>query len=444
MQKIKTNTLILGAGWSGLVAADLLQKKHSNDIVILEKEGDVGGLARTFNFKGFKFDIGGHGLFFKNRENHAYLKRIIKNNDGIKNLKRKSKVLFNNKYIDYPINLSSVVKLGEKYILNILFDMFRLKNNHQENNFEEWVKANYGECLYRVYFKDYTEKVWGLACNELSAGWAHKRIGNNNLFRLFKSTFTGNKYCKENRRLFSYPHGGIGVLSNLLEQKNKYRVYKNVQLKQFSLSDSKLIALSFIYNGQPYEISFKQVISSIPIVELGKVFPYSISLSIQKIMQGIKYRNLILVTFIINKRLLTNWHWCYFPSKEVMFSRTYEPKFWCKDMAPEDKTLLCMEIFCNSNDSYWSMGEERLIELAQNALKYTRLLDSFDAVLDVSIKKIEYAYPLQYSGFEEPLNQIKDFFRTFKNLHLIGRNGTHSYFDMEECLDDVRGKVVNL
>ncbi len=442
MEKIKTDVLILGAGWSGLVAADLLSQKKK-ETVILEKEPQAGGLARTLDFNGFKFDLGGHGLFFKDPENISYLKNIL-NQNGLAILKRKIKVLFNNKYIDYPPSISSVIKLNKKYILNISRDMFRLKNKRRAGDFEEWVMSNYGECLYSIYFKDYTEKVWGVPCSQLSASWADKRIGNNNLMKLFKGLFISNGYCKENRQFFYYPGEGIGAIPSSLEHKvngNNCKIFKNVRLKEFVLTDGKTNSLFFALDSKDYEISFNRIISSIPIVELIRVFPDKEIRPIQNVLQGIKYRNLIIVNLVIDKKIATNWYWCYFPSKEVIFSRIHEPKFWSADMAPKDKTALCIEIFCDHDDKYWNTNDEELIRQVKNCLRYIGLFDREEVFLDACVKRVEYAYPLHYKGFEDALNKINDFLAPYNNLLLIGRNGTHSYFDMEECLNNVKEKI---
>lgn len=442
MQKIETDILILGAGWSGLLAADLLYNKYNNKkIVILEKEQELGGLARTLNFRSFKFDIGGHGLFFKKEENANYLRKMVNYNDLL-TLKRKIKVLYKNKYIDYPPNLYSVLRIEKKYVLNIFLDMFRLNKSQRQDNFEEWVKSNYGECLYKIYFRDYTEKVWGKSCNQLSASWADKRIGNNSLYKFFKSSFMRNGYGKENNPFFYYPKEGIGLLPKILERDvvNKgCQIYKGIELKQVLINKGTLKSLSYIFDKCEYEIHFKHIISSIPVTELIKIFLNATPV-IKSTLQGIKYRNLILVNFIFDRRLITNWHWCYFPSSEVLFSRIHEPKLWSKDMAPEDKTLLCIEIFCDYDDFYWNMKEGDLINQVQDTLRNIGLVNGKD-FFGARINKIKYAYPLHYCGFEKPLNDANSFFATFKNLHLIGRSGTHSYFDMEQCLENVRKKV---
>lgn len=446
MKIIESDTLILGGGWSGLIAADLLVEKKKN-IVILEKEAETGGLARTFSLDGFKFDVGGHGLFIKKNENLSYLKEITKDNELI-NLKRKVKVLFNNRYIDYPPNITSLFKINKKYIFNILLDMFKYKKIASHNNFEQWVKANYGECLYNIYFKDYSEKVWGKPCNELPITWADKRIGNNNLFKLFKDTFIKIGEHKDSGGFFSYPKHGIGFLSCSLEEKirkNGCRIYKNALLKQVSVKDDKIASLIFASEGCSFEVLFKTIISSIPIIELIRLFPESLISKVRQHLEAIKYRNLIIASFIVNKKIATNWHWCYFPSKEVLFSRVHEPKFWSMDMAPnDDKTLLCTEIFCDYENKWWAAKDEEILRQIEASTRHTKLLNNKDIITQASVKRIEYAYPLYYKGFETPLDKIKDSLGTFKNIHLVGRNGAHAYFDMEECLENVKKTVDSL
>lgn len=441
MEKLKTDILILGGGLSGLLTAEMLYRRKK-DITILEKETQIGGLARTFNFNGFKFDIGGHKLCIKDSRNRVYFKDIIKDNE-LMVLRRKSKTFFNNRYIDYPVTLSSIFALKKKDIFNIFLDMLNLRNNFITDNFEDWIITNYGKCLYKIYFKDYTEKVWGLPCDKLSSIWADKRIGSNNIFKLLRNIIMCHSNVKDSERFFYYPRDGTEVIVKSLEQrlKDKCKIYTNVQLIEFLNGNDKLCSLSFLCNGQKFEVCFKKAISTIPIKELIKIIPHVPQEIIQTTNNGIRYRNVIIVCFVINRKLISNWHWCYFPSKDIVFSRIYEPKFWSRNLACEDKTMLSMEIFCDNNDFYWRMKEDDLIAKAKESLRYSRLINSNDMILDACVKKINYAYPLKYYGYERPLNKVKNFLNSFRNLFLIGRNGTHSYFDMEECFDDVRNKT---
>lgn len=442
MKKIKTEILILGGGWSGLIAAYLLSSKK-RDVVILEKEPVLGGLARTFDFKGFKFDIGGHRLFFKNGENIKFVKNII-NNSALLFMKRKSKIFFDDTYINYPLDFYSILKINKKYLIKTLFNIFYLRKQFKQENFEDWVKANYGITLYDIIFKDYTEKVWGKSCKELSSSWASKRIGKVSLFNFFKDTFMCDDSPKEKAHYFHFPREGIGHLIESLEQKLKdtCRIYKQIQLEKFLARDNKLNSLYFTLNGYPIEISFKYVFSSIPVIELLKIIPRHLESEFLNVEAEIQYRSLIMVSIVVNKKYISNWHWCYFPSKEVIFSRIYQPKFWSKAMVADDKkTLVCAEIFCNYGDSYWIMDENDLLEYVKKGLRRAGLIGCNDIISDIFTIKIKYAYPLLQCGVERYLNSINKMLNSFKNLRLIGRSGTHSYFDMEECLNDVKGRT---
>ncbi|MBU1998328.1 MAG: FAD-dependent oxidoreductase [Candidatus Omnitrophica bacterium] len=428
-----------------MTVADSLSRSKI-DTIILEKESEVGGLARTIDFKGFKFDIGGHALFIKNTKNDVYLKEIIEHNKLL-TLKRRAKILFNNKYLDYPPNISSVIGMDKKYSFRIFFDMFKLRKDGHQDNFEKWIKANYGDCLYRIYFKDYTEKVWGVSCDNLSADWAGKRIGENSLFNSFCSLFKCNVYCKENRRSFYYFKDGIGLVSRVLKErveKNKCKIYRNVSIGRFSTDNGKICSLRFTCEGSDYEIFFKKVISTIPIVELVNLFPPGNKETLKNVTEKIKYRSLILVNLILSQPIATEWYWSYFPSNEVIFSRIHEPKYWSRDMViDQDKTMLSAEVFCDYDDSYWTMKDSEIISQTKRGLLSIGLVDERNFG-DAIVYRVKYAYPLYYVGFKEPLNDAKSLFNKFNNLYLTGRNGTHSYFDMEDCIENSRTMISSL
>lgn len=442
MQRIETDILILGGGWSGLVAADLISANYGNKkVVILEKENDIGGLARTFHFRGFRFDIGGHRLCFRGDDNIIYLKKIV-SESSLLCLKTRAKILFNDKYINYPVSLSSILKINKKLIFKILFEIFTKRKKRKEENFEDWIVSNYGETLFNIYFKDYTEKVWGKACAELSPCWAGKRIGRCPLWGSIKNIFLRDG-VKENISLFYYPRLGMGALMDSLKHRvtNHSTIYNNVRLDKFFANGKILKSLSFVSNGQDFEIDFKKVISTIPLRELISALPNDNGDILGEEKNGLKYRSLILAGVVINKALVTDWHWCYFPAKTTIFSRLHEPKFWSPDMGPKNKSLLSLEIFCDYNDNLWNKDDAELRKQIVDSLYDTKIIACKGEVVDMCIKKIEYAYPLHYKGFEKPLGKIKNFLSSYVNLSLAGRNGTHSYFDMEECIDDIKYKL---
>lgn len=443
MIKTETDIIILGGGWSGLIAADILSRKGKR-IVLLEKEPELGGLARTLDYKGFKFDIGGHGLFFRNPISISYLKDNFGDVELLQ-LRKKAKILFNDRYINYPAGLSSIFFLGKKYVMKIILDLISLKRPSYCDNFEKWVLHNYGRCLYEIYFKEYTEKVWGLSCDKLSAFWADERIGKNNPVKSIAKILSYYSDEKDTLPFFYYPRQGIGTLINSLEEKlrNTCVIYKGVNALRVRIGRVGFDSVSFVCGNNEFQISFKELVSSIPIAELVPTLtdiPVGVS---NKTAEKIKYRSLILVNLLCSSDMVSKWHWCYFSSKDIFFSRIHEPKFWSKDMAKEGATLLCSEVFCDYGDKYWNMEDGELIKRVKDSLRY-KGAPAIDTINDGCVKRIKYAYPFYYKGFETWLNEIKDFLRSFRNMHLIGRNGTHSYFNMEECLQDVIHKTDQL
>lgn len=445
MNTLKTDFLILGGGLSGLLAADFLSGRGEN-VVLVEKENHFGGLARTLSFNGCRYDIGGHKLSVENYENAVYFRKLLNDNE-LYSLKRKSKIFFDNKYVNYPINLTSLFNIKKENLLKILFNILSLRKRNDViiDTFEKWVLANYGDYLYKIYFEEYTKKVWGVPCEKLSSCWADKRIGRNSFAGFFKNIllFRKNKYVKDASSSFYYPKLGIGEIIDSLEQnlKEKSKIYKNVRSVKFLLNGAKLSSMHFIYNSESLNVEFKEVISSIPIKEFVGIMPDVPQDIRQETESGIRYRNLIIVCLEISKKLISDWHWCYFPAKDIIFSRICEPKFWSKYMAPETKTLLCAEIFCEPNDFYWRMNDKDILSKTVRGLMQTRLIDSERLVLDACVRKIDYAYPLTYYGFEKSLDCVKDYINSFSNVTLIGRSGRHSYYDMEECLSDVRSTL---
>lgn len=445
MSRIETDILILGGGLSGLVAADLLVKKNLK-VVILEKEPECGGLARTLSFKGFKYDIGGHRLCFDDAGNIAYIRGFL-SSIGLNALKQKSRILFNDRYIVYPIDFSSVFGISKVDLAKICVESLFLNKNAGNGNFESWVLSNYGPTLYKAFFKDYTEKVWGRPSRDISSVWAAKRVGNNNIFTSLKNLFAFDESVKEHKKIFYYPSNGIGALAQGLEDslRNKCLLFKKSDIGRFLIEDGTISSVVFVSDGNSFEVKCKKIFSTIPILELCKCLRKTAGPGFEDVEDKIKYRSLMLVNLIVDKKFTTDWHWCYTPRKDLVFARLYEPKYWNAALAPDQtKTLLCCEIFCNHEDRLWSSCDADLIKHVQEDLIKNRILHPGDRIVDGSVTRIRYAYPLLYAGFENDLREIRGRLASLNNICLAGRSGTHSYFDMEESIDDVKEKVDSL
>ncbi len=442
VRKKEVDLLVLGAGWSGLLTAFLYAQKENGSVLVLEKDAVAGGLARTIDVQGFKADIGGHALFFKKAENIAFLKELL--SEDMLLLKRKeTRIYINGQYLHYPANFDFIWKLNKKYIFHILWDLLKCRKVGQIRNFEDWVRAHYGDTLYKLVFQEYSQKVWGQPCRQLSHGWADMRIGKNSLPGFILKHFLEDTGVKEKGRAFYYPRRGMEALVKALLSRmgTGFQMTTNVQLQSFFGEGGRLMSLQYSAQGETHDVRFKRVVSTIPLTELVPVLSDPPAGIAQEAVRGIRYRSLIIVYLLVDKPLISDWSWCYYPSDKLIFSRIHEPKFWSKDLAPQGKTLLSVEIFCDYQDPYWEMKDDMIVVEVRKALKDVRLLSGEEGTMAAEVHRIKHAYPLMFCGFEASLGVVTQGLQKYTNLYLAGRSGTHSYFDMEECLEDVKKTV---
>jgi len=423
MKQITTDFVILGAGLSGLVVAESLIKEKK-DVVLIEKENQVGGLARTLSYDSFKFDIGGHRLCITKKENLAYLESLFNGNDIIYQ-KTKCKIYFESRFIDYPPSLKSSFSLNHRYLFKIAAELVKQKNKKSIRSFEDWIRSHYGDTLFEVYFKNYTEKVWGISCNNLSSDWADKRIGN---------AFSRN--TREYLPNFYYPRHGIGELPEKIGQYVNNKLFKGSKIREIELFED-YGQLMFEVDNDIYRVKFKNLISTIPLRELIFLVKNA-PVCLREITGDIKYRDLILACLVIDKEKLTPLHWCYIPQKDIIFSRIYEPKNWSPGLSKSrNSMMLCLEIFCSYNDNIWNTQDQLILKQVEDGLNKLNFCKGIK-VLDGIIKRFTYVYPLYQVDYKECQDKVLAYFSKFRNVYLTGRSGSHSYLDMEECI--IKGK----
>jgi protoporphyrinogen oxidase len=241
-------------------------------------------------------------------------------------------------------------------------------------------------------------------------------------------------------RHFLYPRRGIGELATAIEHRLAGRCLIGCGARSFRFERKgrRLTSLTYTGDGQPRRVLFKKVLSTIPLQELFSCLPGDVVLPAVD-ARTIGYRSLIVAALVVDKPRVSAWHWCYFPQKDILFSRLHEPKAWSQDMVSQKgKTLLCAEIFCDHNDFTWHRDDGQIAFHVKEGLLKSGLLQATDVVSDFRVERVAYAYPLHLCGAEGALASLRDFFNFFDNLRLAGRSGTHSYFNMEVCLDNVR------
>ena len=445
VKKPNDKVIIIGAGPAGLTAAYQLCKLRKESIV-LEKDRIVGGIARTVNYKNYLFDIGGHRFFTKIHEAKHMWQEVLQEN--LLHRKRLSRIYYNNKYFFYPIRfLNALSGLGiynsSMIILSYIHaHIFPYKN---EETFEQWITNRFGKRLYDIFFKSYTEKVWGIPCNEIRAEWAAQRIKGLSLRSAVKNAFM-KPYKKNNGHIaktlidsFDYPKLGPGMMwqtvSNIIQQ-NGSIVHLDCEVEAIVLDKKKkrVDSIEVRTNGEKELFHGKDFISTMPIRELVQKMRPSVPGEVLEAANNLNYRDFLTVALIVNQPNLFPDNWIYIHDPLVKLGRVQNFKNWSPDMvSDQNKSCLGLEYFCFEGDELWNMKEEDLIEFGKKELEAIGLVKSSD-IEDGSVVRMPKAYPAYDTKYREMLNIVRQYLKGIRNLQLIGRNGLHRYNNQDHSM----------
>lgn len=424
-------TVILGAGLAGLSAAHTLTKNNQN-VIVLEKDKVVGGLSKTIKKDGYRFDFGGHRFWTKKDEINNFVKELM-GDELIINVPRISKIYFQGKFFDYPLKpINSIFSMGIFKTIQIILDYIsvRIKNKSQnEKSIEEWLVNRFGRTMFEIYFKPYTEKTWGVPCNQISAEWASQRIKGMSLREAAKNAFFSRFKKTRIATLvdeFMYPKLGIGRIAEKLAENTN--VLLNEEVKKINHKKNRIISVKTTNKL----IKGDNFISSIPITEF--IQKMDTKNEILKETKKLKYRDQVIIYLMINKESITNDTWIYFPGSSIPFTRVHEPKNWSKHMVKEKTTSLGCELFCNEGDKIWKEKDQNLINLCIKHLRKLGFIRKKD-VINSFVVRVEKAYPVYNVEYKKHLEKIRDYLKQFKNLQLIGRYGTFKYLNMDHVIE---------
>ncbi len=447
--EIKTVTVI-GGGPAGLTAAYELAKAGIKPIV-LEMGSRVGGIARTEVFNGYRMDIGGHRFFTKVPEVEAFWHEVL--GDDFLTRPRLSRIYYNRKFILYPLRFGDALsKLGVWQSFLVLLSYFRSKilPYRTENTFEEWVSNRFGKRLYRIFFKTYTEKVWGIPCDQLSAQWAAQRIQNLSLPRAVLGAIFGARGAKNVKSLieeFHYPRLGPGMLwertQRLIEQRGG-EVRLNTTVVKVLHRDGKAIGVVARSNGREETIEADAIISSMPISELVAKLDPAAPGDVREGAGQLTYRDYFTVGLIVNQANLFPDNWIYIHAPEVKVGRIQNFKNWSPEMVPDpNKTFLGLEYFCNEGDEMWNLSDEALIKLGTRELEAMGLARAADVDGGTVIRQLK-TYPVYTGEYKEYLERIRGFLDSIPNLQTVGRTGLHMYNNQDHTMLTAMLAVKNL
>lgn len=434
--------VIIGGGPAGLTAGYELMK-HGVKSVVLEKADKVGGISRTETYKGYRFDIGGHRFFTKVGEVQAVWKEIL-GHDFIQT-PRMSRIYYDGKFYDYPLSLFKTLKnLGLIRSCLILLSYLKVKLQQLMNlrpepeTFEEWVTDCFGERLYRIFFKTYTEKVWGIPCNQIRADWAAQRIQNMSLTQAVLNALFGSQNAKSLIKTFDYPRLGPGMMwercQEILERAGS-PVQLQTEIVKVQREGRRITKVIAKQGDRTFELVGDHFINSMPISALAHRLDPAPPDHVLEAARGLRYRDFLIVALIIDQPNLFPDNWLYIHSPEFQVGRIQNFKNWSPEMVPDaSKTCLGMEYFCSEGDDIWQMADADLIKLAfQEAVKLDLGIKPGD-LEDGCVIRQRKAYPVYDGEYRQHLQVLQDYFQTFENLQTVGRNGMHRYNNQDHSM----------
>ncbi|MCB9774910.1 MAG: NAD(P)/FAD-dependent oxidoreductase [Nitrospiraceae bacterium] len=436
--------VVIGAGPAGLTAAYELGKNSSSSL-ILEAGKQVGGISQTVNYRDFRFDIGGHRFFSKVPMVTELWNEIL--GDHFLLRPRISRIHYNQHFFDYPLKATNALAgLGVVEALLVCFSYAKVKvfPNAQEENFEQWVINRFGYRLYQIFFKTYTEKVWGISCTEISADWAAQRIKNLSLKEAVRNALLGQRGGKKGEIVtslieqFHYPRLGPGMMWERCEELVAgfgSQTLKGMKVEGIRHRHGRVDCVSArASSGELVEFEGSHFVSTMPLRELIEAMDPQPPEKVIEAALGLRYRDYLTVVLVVNCEDVFPDNWIYIHSPEVKMGRIQNYKNWSPYMVPDpSRTSLGLEYFLWDKDDEWTWSNERLIEFGTRECAQLGLINPSE-VEDGTVVRMEKAYPVYDHRYQDHVRTIRQYLETFSNLQTIGRNGLHRYNNQDHSM----------
>jgi len=442
--------IICGGGPAGLTAAYVLARRGFA-VRVLESDHILGGISRTARYKQFRFDIGGHRFFTKISPVQALWEEIL--GDEFIDVPRLSRIVYNGKFFHYPlraVNALTGLGLWEAGRIMASYVMARIRPHPREDNFEQWVSNRFGSRLYNIFFKTYTEKVWGIPCNKIRAEWAAQRIQGLSLARAILSATSLNRRAPAIKTLineFKYPRLGPGQMwetcaVKIVEMGGVVSLGHDVT--GFKRGTDSVCAVEVATADGTEVLQAEHFISTMPLATLARSLGDETPESVIRAADGLTYRDFILVALILDKDNLFPDNWIYVHTRGVTVGRIQNFNNWSADMVPVDGvTCLGMEYFAFEGDGLWTMEDSALIELATTELGKLNLAPGAK-VIDGTVVRMPKAYPIYDEAYSEHVDTIRTHLDSIHNLQTVGRNGMHKYNNQDHSMYTAMLAVENM
>jgi protoporphyrinogen oxidase len=427
--------VVLGAGPAGLTAA-LEAINLGKSVLVLEKSKEIGGISKTVQIDGWRFDLGGHRFFTKVPRVSDFWKSILGPEDFLKR-PRLSRIHYRGKFFDYPLKpLNALFGLGliETFRCVYSFVLAKIFPPKNQSNFEGWVISRFGRRLYEIFFKTYTEKVWGIPTTQLSSTWAAQRIKNLSLSKAVLNAFGFQGKAKIVTLIdsFDYPRLGPGMMWEECAQVINNNKDSKIQFEEYCIEIVRQSG-DLVVKTNIAKYKCKNIISSIPLSELPEVLGCSKE-SILSCARDLKYRDFLTVGLVVRGEDTFPDNWIYIHSPEVKVGRIQNFRSWSPDLVKPGFTFLGLEYFVNYGDSYWTLSDEELVNLAKNELKALNLIDP-GRVEKGYVVRVPKAYPVYDETYENSVKAIAKWLGDeWPQIYAVGRNGMHRYNNQDHSM----------
>ena len=444
---------VIGAGPAGLTAAYELVRRGV-PVRVVEQGAGVGGLAQTVEYKGFRFDIGGHRFFTK----AGYVRDLWRAMLGpdLVTRPRLSRIYYRGRYFDYPLKpLNAARNLGflESVLVAASYLRARLAPIQPEVSFADWVSNRFGRRLYRLFFKTYTEKVWGIPGERIGAQWAAQRIKGLSLATAVINMFFPGRHRRGGATIttlideFEYPRHGPGAMWEAFRarvERGGGDVRLNTRAIRVRHDGVRVHALDLQGPDGPHALPVTHVISTMPLRELIAGLDPPAPAEVRRAADALKYRDFLTVALIVDQREVFADNWIYLHDESVRAGRIQNYKNWSPDMVPDSsQTCLGLEYFCFEDDGLWRMSDADLIDVARQDVAVARLVDP-GLVIDGTVVRMPKAYPVYDEGCAAALPVVRGYLDRFANLQVVGRNGMHKYNNQDHSMMTAILAVQNL
>ena len=438
------HVVILGAGPAGLAAGHELSVNGAR-VTVLERNDYVGGLCRTVHYKGYKFDLGGHRWFTKNEDLNNWFRRLM--DKEIVMVDRISRIYYGGKYFFYPVRFSDILKktgpvtivhAGLAFMWAILMQAI---TNKPPANMKEAYTAQFGSKLYDMFFRRYSEKVWGLPCEKLSADWVSQRSKGLSVWTVLREALLSNKKEQVTSLIdnFMYPRDGyMRIPERMAEdvQSKGNDVLLGTTVTRLTYHGPNEIEVFYEKEGKEQSIRANAVLSTLPLGLLVQMLTPACDEKVKQAARGLVFRDLITVNVIFKRKQVSPDTWLYVQDSDVLFGRLHEPKNWSAAMVPDDEhTSVVLEVFCTRGDAVWQMPDDAIVQRCLKDLVEKLKFVSNEDFEDAAVVRTTQAYPVYDLQYAEKIAAIKGFLKDFVGLHIVGRGGTFRYNNADHSVE---------